>query len=1009
MIDRFAPRGAMRRATSAGVAAVVLLLMMYGGSATAAVETVTAERGTTIEAICRPLSGDMGPGGLFCIAPWISGGERRALLSVLAVHGGRGVRVGFEVPVSPQNRALLAQADAFGGAAFERTADESAGVTRAAAEALLDPSAADLLFDEVRVPKGGSVPVEVRVPEGAAELVVVASVDRPEGQSTLQGPGGTGVAPAATTAMARLYRVPTPTAGVWTITAIGEGRHRVRARAAGVEPVTVEMPAHAALGTVPIAARVSGLPEGSTVVGRLYGWSAADVMEPIAQVMLTEVSAGRYEGSIEVKENGPYAVEVVVTAGDGSQRLGRRGFMAGATPPVGFAVRPARRAAAVATAARTAAPIEGGVRSLARTAVATTTSTATTSAPAEGPSEVGISVLEVGPTEARPVLLLDGAAVSAEASPVRDEGAAWRVQEVAASVSAATEGVHTAELRVGDATAETWTFAVDLPTATRLRIVEVAPAEDWIEVEALVAGDVSGVVATDLDDGDREPLADEPVTLRAGERFVVHFGEGEDETDEEGDANGNGLRDLYTEGRIDGTDQAVLLERGDGRGGPEVRAVLDAVGWTDGTIGEDEAKDFPLLAEWGEWTGDPVPCVDGVGIARPAAGDANGTGDWTTTYRATPGRAAEDPLMGKRSAAGMLRIEEVGLWSDEAAWAEVVVAAGPVDVSVFALTDLDGDVAPLSAVPLVVQAGARLIVHWAFGEDEAGPDGWGDANGNGAVDLYMVGERPPSENSDELAVMLGHRVIDAVAWGPIERLSDTAALSPCGWPATARLDTPSAHATLARTAEAAAPASWKVSLAPSPGRPNVVPTAPAAGSVKIVALDPTGDGGDWTEIMAMSGPVDVSRFTLTDLDGDDPALAVSPLTLRQGERARVHWTLGTDETDDVGDMNQNGIRDIYLDDGGELASTDDQLILRWDRTVFDAVVWTNGDGSMNRDEQKDLKALVDAGYWRSSLGPDLQKAAVPVGLYRLPIARTDPTQDSDAPGDWESVRQDEAQ
>lgn len=1015
--DLRAPRGATNRATWT-VAAILAALFLFGGSATAAVETITADRGATIEALAGPLSADVGPGGLLCVTSWITEGERRDLPALLAAYGSRGVRVGFEMAGSAHNRPLLSMIDAFGGAALERTTDEAPGATSAVAEALLDPSAADLLFDAVRVPKNGNVPVEVHVPAGAADLIVVASVDRPEGRAALKGPTGGEVAPTLSTSSTRFWRVTAPAAGVWTVTVSGEGRYRLRARASGVPPVGVEIPAHAQVGDVAVTVRLADAAPASdaavsTVVVRLFGQGNDGSFGPVSQTVLAEAGPGRYEGTIAVPSDGVYAVEAVAASADGAQRVARRGFVAGASTPIGFAQRPGARRATLATpeatvSSTTEAAAASPTTETSRLAPASTTEAASAEA---APSEVGVTVLEVGPAEAAaaPTLYLDGAPVTAEASPVQ-EAAEWRIQEVAGSISGVAEGVHEAELRVGDAV-DTWLFAVDGPTATRLLITEVVPKDDWIEIEALADGDYAGVIITDLDDADREPLATSPVTLKAGDRFVVHFGDGVDETDEAGDVDGNGIRDLYTPGRLGRTDQAVLVERGTGPGGP-IEAVLDAVGWTDGVANEDEAKDFPRLVRANEWTGDPVRSAFEAGFVRRVTSDANAAADWAPSYRPTPGRLADDPLQGKQPTPGMIRIEEVGLWdagtAGGAPWAELLVAVGPIDVSVFALTDLDGDAAPLAARPFVLPAGTRIVVHWAFGEDEVGPDGWGDADGNGAVDLYAVGEEPPSRNDDELVVTLGGVAIDAVAWGEVTKLADTAPLAACGWPATARLDTPAAHATLVRTAEAVRPVSWKVSLTPTPGKPNVVPTAPAAGSVKIVALDPTGDGGDWAEIRA-SAAVDVSRFVLTDMDGDDLPLAEAPVTLRQGERARVHWGEGTDETDEVGDANGNGIRDLYLEKDGDLSSTDDQLVLKWGETVHDAVVWTNGDGSMAREEQKDLKALVDAGYWRVTLGADFQKAAVPVGLYRLPIARTDPANDADGPGDWASVRPEGAQ
>jgi hypothetical protein len=113
-----------------------------------------------------------------------------------------------------------------------------------------------------------------------------------------------------------------------------------------------------------------------------------------------------------------------------------------------------------------------------------------------------------------------------------------------------------------------------------------------------------------------------------------------------------------------------------------------------------------------------------------------------------------------------------------------------------------------------------------------------------------------------------------------------------------------------------------------------------------------------------------------------------------GEDKNLNGVLNAGE-----DLNGNGVRDIYVEDS-DLSGTDDQIVLMLGEQIFDAVVWTNKDGSMTKDEVADTKRLIDAGQWRGTVNFSDQSAGVDIGFSRVPIRRTSPTMDSNSKDDW---------
>ena len=116
---------------------------------------------------------------------------------------------------------------------------------------------------------------------------------------------------------------------------------------------------------------------------------------------------------------------------------------------------------------------------------------------------------------------------------------------------------------------------------------------------------------------------------------------------------------------------------------------------------------------------------------------------------------------------------------------------------------------------------------------------------------------------------------------------------------------------------------------------------------------------DWIEIHnSGSKRIDISGFVLTDLDGTDTPFASQTTTLSPKAYAVIHWSEGTDETDNIGDIYPpNGYIDLYVNDKS-LTGTDDQAVLFNGMDTVDAVVWSNNDGGGSAGELNDFNDLA---------------------------------------------------
>ncbi len=156
-----------------------------------------------------------------------------------------------------------------------------------------------------------------------------------------------------------------------------------------------------------------------------------------------------------------------------------------------------------------------------------------------------------------------------------------------------------------------------------------------------------------------------------------------------------------------------------------------------------------------------------------------------------------------------------------------------------------------------------------------------------------------------------------------------------------------------------------------------------------------GGESDWVEITlsADTESCDISDYFVTMYYGTNEKIAASPATLRKCDLpetpyddrfAVVHFTKipTPDETDAAGDINGNGIRDLFCCNYG-LWTSDCAVSIDTDDTpenggIADFVAFSNRDGSANNTVAGYINCAAAAGEWRSS-GTDIQQCAVDIG------------------------------
>lgn len=486
-----------------------------------------------------------------------------------------------------------------------------------------------------------------------------------------------------------------------------------------------------------------------------------------------------------------------------------------------------------------------------------------------------------------------------------------------------------------------------------IRCERTAPAEG-VNLQAFVL--------TDLD-GEATPLASQNFTLKPGEYAVVRWSNsGITECDHFGDRNRNGVRDIYLpakEAPARTADVLVLALGGQ---------IYDAIGWRAvGAIsGEAFAKDLATLKARGA----EVPVFD---LGGPELLLARADGPWFVSSITSPGGASR---LATAPPKGALLLSEVYPAGGQS-WVEIEAspsATEPIDASLFVLSSLDGRGEPLARDPLTLQPGARVIIRWGQGVDEV--DAVGDANGNGVREVYLEKTGSPSSTTDQVVLAFGSEIHDALAWTSPDKEPTEAEKSDM-----ARLREQIRGLTVVKRADRASVARVNgrvLSLAdPTPGLANDHYLSRPFGRVQMTAFKVAREEA-WAEITCMAGPTDISRLIVTDMDDQDAPLSEAPITLARGQKARVMWGRGESETDEVGDANGNGIREIYLDQDKPTKSGD-QIVLIHNGRMLDAVVFSDWENArFSYPEQDDVKRLVAERLWRAA-DPALPSAVTTSG------------------------------
>lgn len=968
-----------------------------------------------VHLIRSPLFRDGVPEGadLIISQSWFRAADRSHLSDALLYAQLLGMRPFCETSLNDYNEMTANLMLAMDGAQFERDRREAIDATVPLIRALGEHSE---YIRRASVAGARDTDVAVSFPvDGSVSAVTVAvRYDNARVQCAVYAADGTRVEPKLRTAGAAVFVIEQPAPGNWRVSVRGDGRTAVDVAATSdaaaryAAPLVTPANAPVVVGvSVPDDVREAHV---QALAGRFNG------LRLVYESPTTLMDDGT-NGDPEA-EDGVYAAAVNLPAGrhpllvivEGKDDEGRpyrrelrRMLVVGDISPVIYAGLPR--------------------------------------AEISGPTGISANVLHLGELTAdRLEVLLDSAPVQATFEAGEAAGSFMVSRLTIAFPERCQEGEHVVAITPAGESRSfyRWSFTRTLPRAEQIRLSEVSLMRQncWVELRCVNGPvDIAGYKISDLDGSDKAIAAGLHLTLQTDQYAVAYWKRpGRTETDEVGDVNHNGIREIYLPGEPPATrgDQLAIL------GGT---AIIDAVAWTDNvdTINENEFADNTRLRATGEWSGDTLILgLEQEPIGRINDEDNNRSNDWAVYTASTPGRANTTPHLppptdapGRSAAAnaapggsgpntdgwiqsGAVLINEVNPREEKIEWAELYCARGPVDISACVLTDLEGEDQRLAAEAVTLREGEYAVVHWGRGADET--DRAGDLNGNGVRDLF-VADDPPTSTDDNLVLRHGERRVDVICWtnndGKLadSELGDLQMLLREGdWQAdgaageTACVRAGNSEQSLGRLSgrqDRNRPDDWVKVVNPTPGRANRALVLPPRGSLMISEVNPAARRGDTARILCVKGTVEISSFVMTDLDGQDEVLAREPVTLAEGKSALVHWGQGRDETDRAGDLNGNGEIDLYVNDQ-DLAGPDDQLALVLDDQIYDAVVWSSQDGAMPEGEFIDLKKLVARGEWRCQITTREDQT----GARHLPatsqgLRRRNAQADNNTPDDWE--------
>ena len=542
-----------------------------------------------------------------------------------------------------------------------------------------------------------------------------------------------------------------------------------------------------------------------------------------------------------------------------------------------------------------------------------------------------------------------------------------------------------------------WASSESVP---ELVISEVNLSEKIIWVELLSTKgrvDLSNYMLTDLD-GEDEFLTLEPFFLNKGEYLVVRFDVGENETNERGDENKNGIREIFV-GKELGTvpnqklDQLVLIKKV-----VHGRKTIDAFAWAKPgeTPKRWEIEDAAQIKNQNVWKGDYVTRKDAKDLETTLAGASfvrkrysrkrNSSENWELSWIPTPGKPGTNGQLSNRLRIFITEVDPQGKALGRGTkneslkkYAELLVEEGSFDLSRFSLHDMDGDPTRLARSKCSVKKGDRIVVWWS-GRGVSEVDAKGDVNKDGVIDLYLPARSAPSGNSDQLVLSISGKVFDAVVWesssGKSKKSqgfrSDNRVLKK----RKAWLDKPLVLRRPENILFRSGNGDWKVGNVPSPGGAHSQEGRISRGSLilaEVFVTDPK--SGIWAEVLVSKkegGSINVGSLILSDMDGTDKPLSKNPITIRPGERFVVHWSSNASditESDKKGDLNRNGYRDIYLSEVGPGAK-DDQLVIYSGNEIIEALAWSNGDGEVSVSEENDYELLREGGWIDGDYGEE---------------------------------------
>lgn len=338
------------------------------------------------------------------------------------------------------------------------------------------------------------------------------------------------------------------------------------------------------------------------------------------------------------------------------------------------------------------------------------------------------------------------------------------------------------------------------------------------------------------------------------------------------------------------------------------------------------------------------------------------------------------------ASAKKIQITEIHPEGKEGFWVELEGLADLQDISGYRIGTFNETLKPenrLATESVRIKKGQRVIIRWdERGEDES--DLRGDINRNKIRELYIQSFEDPGRQTGMVVLRDGDVVLDAVVYRRgktemskryAEQVSILKYLKEWDGPP---VQTGESNQSIGRKGQKDMnhAEDWTIFLAPTPGMQNVDAQIrkPQVGDIAINEVHLSDE--KWAEIKVLKGPMDISFLRLSNLEGQDEVIAQFPTTLQTGELAVVRWDkVGQDETDERGDMNRNGVRDLYLADPPPFV-TDDQLALMYVDQILDAVVWTNNDGEMSVTQVKDANVLLTTDQWIGTLDRKNQIGAV---------------------------------